>query len=156
MEKTATFVEVEETLSGRYMQSVRSGRHGLTADEPAVSGGNDAGPGPYEYMLMGLGACTSMTLRMYAELKKLPLTRVRVRLSHRKIHAQDCADCATREGRVDEITREIVLEGELTEEQRQRLLEIASKCPVHRTLTSEIKIHSRLAPTWDARRWDAD
>jgi putative redox protein len=140
---TPTFVEVEETLSGRYMQTARAGRHAFTADEPAAVGGNDAGPGPYEFLLMGLGACTSMTLRMYAELKQLPLTRVRVRLSHRRIHAQDCADCATRGG-------------ELTDEQRQRLLEIADRCPVHRTLTSEIKVRSRLAPSWDARPWDAD
>jgi putative redox protein len=155
-EPKATFVETEEALSGRYIQTLRSGRHALTADEPAASGGNDAGPGPYEYLLMALGACTSMTLRMYAELKKLPLARVRVRLSHRKIHAADCSDCATKEGKVDEITREIVLEGDLTDEQRQRLLEIANRCPVHRTLTSEIKVRSRLAATWDARPWDAD
>lgn len=138
-------VEVEETLSGRYTQTLRSGRHVLTADEPVASGGNDAGPGPYEYLLMGLGACTAMTLRMYAELKKLPLQRVRVRLSHRKIHAQDCADCETKDGKVEEITREIILEGDLTEAQRQRLLEIANRCPVHRTLASEIKIRSSLA-----------
>jgi len=144
-----TYVEVEETLSGRYMQSVRSGRHALTADEPAAVGGNDAGPGPYEYLLMGLGACTSMTIRMYAELKQLPLRRVRVRLSHRKIHAQDCADCTTREGKIDEITREIVLEGDLSDAQRERLLEIASRCPVNRTLTSEIKVRSRLVPAWE-------
>jgi putative redox protein len=152
-----TLVEVEETLGGRYIQSVRSGRHAFTADEPESSGGNDAGPGPYEYLLMGLGACTSMTVRMYAELKKLPLQRVHVRLSHRKIHAQDCADCATKEGKVDEITREIHLEGELTDEQRQRLLEIANRCPVARTLASEIKVRSRLAqPGWPAAPWDAD
>lgn len=139
-----TIVEVEETLTGRYMQTTRTGRHAFTADEPVDVGGNDAGPGPYEYLLMGLGACTSMTLRMYAELKKIPLQRVHVKLSHRKIHAEDCADCGTREGKVDEITREIELHGELTAEQRQRLLEIANKCPVHRTLTSEIKIRSSL------------
>jgi len=138
-------VEVEETLTGRYMQSLRTGRHALTADEPGESGGNDAGPGPYELLLMALGACTGMTLRMYADLKKLPLDRVRVRLSHRKIHAQDCADCVTKEGKVDEITREILLEGDLTDEQRQRLLEIANRCPVHRTLTAEIKVRSQLA-----------
>lgn len=141
----ATVVEVEETLSGRYVQSLRSGRHAATADEPVAAGGNDAGPGPYEYLLMGLGACTSMTLRMYAELKKLPLKRVRVRLTHRKIHAQDCADCEQKEGKVDEITREIQLEGELSDAQRQRLLEIANRCPVHRTLSTPIKIRSRLA-----------
>lgn len=138
------FVEVEETLDGLYMQNMRSGSHVLVADEPESVGGNDAGPGPYEYLLMSLGACTSMTLRMYAERKQLPLERVRVRLSHSRIHAEDCSDCETREGKVDEITRDISLAGELTGEQRQRLLEIADKCPVHRTLTSEIKVRSRL------------
>lgn len=140
-----TIVEVEETRSGRFTNLMRDGRHVITADEPAEVGGNDAGPGPYELLLMSLGACTSMTLRMYAELKKLPLERVRVRLSHRKIHAQDCAECETKEGRLDEITRVITLEGALTAEQRQRMLEIADKCPVHRTLTSEIRILSSLA-----------
>ena len=151
-----TTVDVEESLTGRYINSLRAGRHAWTADEPAAVGGNDAGPGPYEVLLMALGACTSMTVRMYAERKQLPLKRVRVRLSHRKIHAQDCADCATKEGLLDEITREIVLDGELTEEQRQKLLEIANKCPVHRTLTSEIKVRSKLAPSWAPRPWDAD
>ena len=150
-------VEVEETLTGRYMQTGRTGRHAFTMDEPVEVGGNDAGPGPYEYLLLGLGACTSMTLRMYAEMKKLPLTRVRVRLTHRKIHAQDCGDCATRDGTIDEITREIQLEGDLSEDQKQRLLEIAKRCPVNRTLTSEIKVRSRLAgATWAAAPWDAD
>src|SRR5690349_17333172 len=99
-------VDVEETLSGRYVNSLRAGRHAYTADEPAAAGGNDAGPGPYELLLMALGACTSMTVRMYAERKQLPLTRVRVRLQHQKVHAQDCADCATKEGSIDEIQRE--------------------------------------------------
>jgi len=138
-------VVVAESGTGKYAQSVQLGRHRFTADEPASAGGADTGPNPYDYLLAGLGACTSMTLRMYAELKKLPLRRVHVRLSHRKVHAQDCADCQTREGRIDEIERVITLEGELSAEQRQRLLEIANRCPVHRTLTSEIKIRSRLA-----------
>ena len=142
--ETVFTVEVEESLTGKYTQKIHSGRHELFADEPADVGGNDAGPNPYAYLLMGLGACTSMTLRMYAEHKQLPLQRVRVRLSHRKVHAKDCSDCETREGKIDEITREITLEGELTDEQRQRLLEIANRCPVHRTLTSEIKVRSRL------------
>jgi putative redox protein len=141
---TPNVVEVEETLSGRYTQEMRAGRHVLTADEPLSAGGADAGPGPYEYLLMGLGACTSMTIRMYAELKKLPLRRVRVRLSHQKVHAADCADCETKDGKVDEIRRDITLEGELTDEQRQRLLDIANRCPVHRTLTSEIKVRTAL------------
>jgi putative redox protein len=144
-----TVVEVEESLTGRYTQTARSGRHTLNADEPAAAGGDDVGPGPYEYLLIALGACTSMTLRMYAQLKQLPLKRVHVRLTHRKIHAEDCVDCETREGKVDEITREITLQGDLSDEQRQRLLEIANRCPVHRTLTSEIKVRSRLVRAAD-------
>ncbi|MCP5145045.1 MAG: OsmC family protein [Gammaproteobacteria bacterium] len=141
----SSVVEVEETLTGRYLQTARAGRHAITVDEPPSVGGNDAGPGPYDLLLMALGACTSMTLRMYAEHKQLPLTRVRVRLMHRKIHAADCAECETTAGMVDEIVREIEIEGDLTPEQRSRLLEIANRCPVHRTLTSEIRIVSRLA-----------
>jgi putative redox protein len=137
-------VEVGESLTGHYTQNMRSGRHQLIADEPESVGGNDAGPGPYEYVLMGLGACTSMTIRMYAERKQFPLKRVKVRLGHQKIHAQDCSDCETREGKVDKITREIILEGDLSAEQREKLLEIANRCPVHRTLTSEIKVRTRL------------
>jgi len=142
--ESISVVDVEESPAGRFVQSMHSGKHTLTADEPESVGGNDAGPGPYEYLLMGLGACTSMTLRMYAEHKQLPLKRVSVRLTHKKIHAQDCSDCESREGKVDEITREIRLEGDLTDAQRQRLLEIANRCPVHRTLTSEIKVRSLL------------
>lgn len=139
-----TVVEVEETLTGPFTQTLRSGRHVLTADEPVTVGGTDAGPGPYEFLLMGLGACTSMTIRMYAKMKNLPLTKVRVSLSHRKVHAGDCVDCETKDGKIDEITRDIALEGNLTSEQRAKLLEIANKCPVHRTLTGEIKVRSRL------------
>lgn len=139
-------VEVEESGPGKFGQAVRLGRHRYTADEPQAAGGQDSGPNPYEYLLAALGACTSMTLRMYAELKNIPLQRVHVRLSHRKIHAQDCADCQTHEGKIDEIERLITLEGDLSVEQRQRLLEIANRCPVHRTLTSEIKVRTQLAP----------
>jgi putative redox protein len=140
-----SIVEVEETLTGRFTQRALSGFHELFVDEPEGFGGNDTGPGPYEYLLMGLGACTSMTIRMYADRKRMPLKRVRVRLGHDKIHADDCLDCETREGMVDEISREITLEGNLTADQRQKLLEIANRCPVHRTLTSEIKVRSTLA-----------
>ena len=138
-------VLVAETRQGRFQQVVRVGRHELRADEPTSFGGDDTGPGPYDYLLAGLGACTSMTVRMYAERKGLPLERVAVRLSHDKIHAQDCEDCETKEGKLDEITRIVELSGALDDSQRQRLLEIADKCPVHRTLTSEIKIRTRLA-----------
>ena len=118
----------------------------LRADEPAsVAGGLDTGPSPYDYLLAGLGACTAMTLRLYAERKQLPLERVEVRLSRQKIHAKDCEDCETREGTLDQIDRTLALPGPLDAAQRQRLLEIADKCPVHRTLTGEVKIRTRLA-----------
>jgi uncharacterized OsmC-like protein/alpha-beta hydrolase superfamily lysophospholipase len=137
-------VIVSETGGGRFQQSIRVGSHELLADEPRNVGGLDSGPGPYDLLLAGLGACTSMTLRLYAERKSLPLERVTVRLSHDKIHAADCADCETREGRIDRIDRAITLEGALDAEQRAKLLEIADKCPVHRTLKSEISIRTAL------------
>jgi len=136
-------VEVAEDLTGRYTQTARVGPHTLTLDEPVALGGGDLGPGPYDLLLMGLGACTAMTLRMYAERKGLPLQRVRVRLTHRRIHVADCADCESLEGQIAEISRDIELEGPLTPEERARLIEIANRCPVHRTLTSEIKIRTR-------------
>jgi putative redox protein len=137
-------VVVAETRTGRFTQGVAAGAHRLVADEPIEVGGDDRGPGPYDYLLAGLGACTSMTLRLYAERKNLPLERVIVRLVHDKIHASDCADCETKEGKIDYIERNIEIVGALDAEQRQRLLEIADKCPVHRTLQSEIKIATKL------------
>jgi uncharacterized OsmC-like protein/alpha-beta hydrolase superfamily lysophospholipase len=127
-----------------YTCSVRARSHHLLADEPEGLGGGDAGPNPYEYLLGGLGACTAMTLRMYAERKEWPLEGVRVRLEHSRIHARDCAECETREGKLDQISRVIQVEGPLEQEQRSRLLEIANRCPVHRTLTSEIQLVSAL------------
>jgi putative redox protein len=137
-------VRVSEAGSGRYTQTIRVGRHTLVADEPAAAGGNDAGPSPYDLLLAGLGACTSMTLRMYAAQKQWPLDRVTVDLKHEKIHAADCETCETREGKVDSIERVVKVEGELDESQRRRLLEIANKCPVHRTLHSEIMVPTSL------------
>jgi uncharacterized OsmC-like protein len=137
-------VEVSETGTGRLTQYARAGRHLLIADEPIAAGGDDAGPGPYDYLLAALGACTSMTMRLYAERKGIAADRFSVRLSHRKVHAEDCADCETREGRIDEINREISIEGDVPEAAQARLMEIADKCPVHQTLTHEIKIRSRL------------
>ncbi len=137
-------VEVSEAPAGRLTQCVRAGRHLLTADEPIAAGGQDAGPGPYDYLLAALGACTSMTMRLYAERKGIPAGRLSVRLSHRKVHAVDCADCETKEGRIDEITREILIEGDVPEAARDRLMQIADKCPVHQTLSHEVKIRSRL------------
>ena len=138
-------VTVRETGEGRYQQIVTAGRHTLTADEPVTVGGLDSGPGPYDLLLAGLGACTSMTMRMYAERKALPLDRVTVKLKHTRIHAKDCADCETKDGMISRIERVIAIEGNLDAEQRGKLMEIADKCPVHRTLTSEIDIVTRAA-----------
>jgi len=119
--------------------------HGLLADEPLSVGGTDTGPTPYDYVVAGLGACTSMTLRMYADRKKWPLDAIDVRLAHRKIHADDCKDCENEPRYLDEIEREITLEGDLDGDQRKRLLQIADRCPVHRTLEGEIRIRTKLA-----------
>ena len=133
-------VTVTETGQGKFQQTVRAGRHTLTADEPVAQGGLDSGLTPYDLLLAGLGACTSMTLRLYANQKGLPLERVSVSLKHSRIHAADCETCETKEGKVDRIDRILTLTGNLDAAQRKRLLEIADKCPVHRTLTSEIDI----------------
>jgi uncharacterized OsmC-like protein len=135
-------VLVHETRRGTFQQEIISGAHHFVADEPVKAGGLDSGPGPYDLLLAALGACTSMTLRLYAERKKLPLTRVVVRLRHDRIYAVDCAECETREGLIDHIERVISLEGDLDPEQRARLMEIADKCPVHRTLKSEVDIRT--------------
>jgi putative redox protein len=135
-------VTVRETRGGKFQQEILSGPHRFLADEPARLGGLDSGPGPYDLVLAGLGACTAMTLRLYAERKQLPLDRVTVRLSHGKIHAEDCENCETKTGMIDRIERAIALEGELDADARQRLMEIADRCPVHRTLTSEIDIRT--------------
>ncbi len=140
-------VLVAENGQGLFGQDLLDGRHALVADEPLTAGGKDAGPNPYELLLMSLGACTSMTLRLYARRKQLPLTRVSVRLRHSRIHAEDCADCETKTEFIDRIERQIELEGELDPQQRQRLSEIANMCPVHRTLIGEISIITKLAPT---------
>ena len=136
-------VVVSGNASG-FAQEIEAGRHRIAADEPAAAGGTDTGPSPYDLLLGALGACTSMTVAMYARRKQWPLERVSVRLQHARIHAEDCAECETKEGRLDRIEREISLTGPLTAEQRGRLLEIANRCPVHRTLTSEIDIRTRL------------
>jgi putative redox protein len=140
---TDSNVVVSETRRSRFEQEISIGRHRLPADEPVSVGGLDSGPNPYDLLLAALGACTSMTLRLYAERKSLPLDHVTVRLSHSKIHAVDCETCETKEGMLDRIERAITLEGALDDDQRARLLEIADKCPVHRTLTSEIEIKTR-------------
>ncbi len=133
---------VRETRKGTFQQEIISGAHRLIADEPVNAGGLDSGPGPYDLLLAALGACTSMTLRLYADGKKWPLTRVEVRLRHDRIYAIDCAECETKEGLIDHIERVITLEGDLDTNQRARLMEMADKCPVHRTLTSEVEIRT--------------
>jgi uncharacterized OsmC-like protein/pimeloyl-ACP methyl ester carboxylesterase len=139
-------VRVTETREGKFQQSIVVGPHRMLADEPVAVGGLDSGPNPYDLLLAGLGACTAMTVRLYAERKQLPLERVSVDLEHGKVHAKDCADCETKEGMIDRIERTIAFAGPLDEAQRQKLLEIADKCPVHRTLKSEIEIRTVLEP----------
>jgi putative redox protein len=138
-------VVVRETRASKFQQRVSIGPHRLLADEPVAAGGEDSGLGPYDFVLAGLGACTSMTMRLYADRKSMPLDRVTVTLKHNKIHAQDCAECETRAGMLDQIDLLIAMEGDLDAEQRKKLMEIADKCPVHRTLTSEIHIVTHAA-----------
>jgi putative redox protein len=133
-------VIVASTGTGPFEQALLDGRHALTADEPKSVGGDDAGPGPYELLLMALGSCTSMTMHMYASRKKWPLEQVVVRLRHAKVYAEDCADCEKPAAKIDRIERAIEVIGALDAEQRSRLLEIANQCPVHRTLSSKIDI----------------
>ena len=128
-----------------FKQEITVGEHGLVADEPVSAGGGDAGPDPYDYLLASLGVCTSMTVGLYARRKKLPLEKITVSLWHSRIYAMDCEECETKEGMLDRIDVEIELTGPLTAEQLAKLMEIAAKCPVHRTLTSEINIRLRPA-----------
>ena len=127
-----------------FRTDVLAGGFALVADEPPQAGGTDAGPTPYDYLVAGLGACTVMTLRMYAERKGWPLGTVTARLRHEKVHAQDCAACETEEGKIDRIERELEITGDLDEDQRQRLLDIADRCPVHRTLENEVHVETTL------------
>lgn len=133
-------VIVTESGDGKYTQQVTTAAHTLMVDEPASVGGDDTGPNPYELLLAALGSCTAITLRMYADRKGIPLRKATIRLRHDRIHAEDCASCETERGMLSRITREIELEGELDEEQRAKLMLIADKCPVHRTLTSELVV----------------
>jgi putative redox protein len=144
MEKGEVRSVVVRGSADGFAQVIHAGRHRLAADEPASAGGTDTGPSPYDLLLAALGACTSMTVAMYARRKVWPLEEVTVHLRHSKIYAADCAECETKEGMLDRIERDIHFAGPLTEEQRSRLLEISNKCPVHRTLTSEIEIDTRV------------
>ena len=137
-------VTVTETSAGVYTQQIAAGHHRLVADEPRPIG-DDIGPTPYDLLLAGLGACTSMTVRMYADRKRWPLERIRVTLRHSRIHANDCADCETSTAWIDHIDRDVELTGDLDDTQRQRLLHIAEGCAVHQTLTSEVHIATPLS-----------
>ena len=134
-----------------FKQEIVAGRHQLVADEPVSAGGGDAGNDPYDYLLASLGACTSMTVGLYARRKQFPLENITVSLRHSRIYAEDCEDCETKEGMLDRIDVEIELTGSLTEAQHAKLMEIAAKCPVHRTLTSEINIRLRAASNWSQK-----
>jgi putative redox protein len=136
--------QVVVTSESGLEQEIVAGKHHWRADEPAGIG-TDKGPSPYQLLLSSLGACTSMTLRMYAQRKGWDLRRVTIRLQHFRIYAEDCEECETREGYLDRIERVIEMTGNLDAAQKRRLLEIADRCPVHRTLTSEINIRTSLA-----------
>jgi len=129
--------------AARFTQEIQIGPHRLKGDEPVAFGGTDTGPSPYDFLLAALGTCTSMTISLYARRKGWPLEKVMVSLHHSKIHAVDCAECETKVGKIDRIEREIQLTGALTSEQRSKLMEMADRCPVHQTLTSEINIRTR-------------
>ncbi len=133
-------VTVQQVSGYNYAQLLASGHHAFVADEPEEAGGNDLGPGPYEMLLWALGACTAMTLLMYARRKGWDLQEVAVELTHDRVHARDCAECEEQEGKVEVIRRHISVRGQIDDEQRNRLLEIAQRCPVHRTLQSQPKV----------------
>jgi putative redox protein len=139
-------VRVSEADPAGFRQDITAGEHSLASDEPESIGGTDTAPSPYGLVAAGLGACTSMTIRMYARRKGWPLESVAVDVRHEKVHAEDCADCEERGGRIDRFERVVRLDGDLSADQRARLLEIADKCPVHRTLEARARIDTREAP----------
>ena len=141
--------EVIVSSDGYLRQRIEAGNHIFSSDEPHSSGGSDSGPDPYSLLLSALGACTAMTVQLYAHRKQWPLDKVQVRLQHSRIHAEDCESCDNKRGSLDQIRRHISLLGRLNEEQRTRLLEIAKRCPVHRTLTSGVSIVDSVDPSED-------
>lgn len=142
-DKTADVVVRGDARS--FKQEIVAGKHHLVADEPISAGGGDVGPDPYDYLLTALGVCTSMTVGLYARRKQISLENITVSLRHSRIYAKDCEECETKEGRLDRIDVELDLTGPLSAEEHDKLMEIAAKCPVHRTLTSEINIRLRAA-----------
>jgi putative redox protein len=143
-DKQTAHVIVRGTAAN-FQQEVTSGKHRFAADEPVSAGGGDAGPDPYDYLLAALGVCTSMTVGLYARRNRMPLDNITVSLSHSRIYAADCDECETKQGMLDRIDVEVELAGALTAEQHAKLMQVAAKCPVHRTLTSEINIRLRSA-----------
>jgi uncharacterized OsmC-like protein len=136
-------VIVVRSARSRYGQDISIGRHRLHADEPQSAGGDDAGPDPYELLMAALGACTSMTVRIYAERRRWPLESVHICVRHKKVHADDCENCEGEERLLDRLELEVSFFGALTAEQRHRLMDVAGKCPVHRTLSAPVQIVSR-------------
>jgi putative redox protein len=151
---SAGTVVVASTGAGAFQRSMLDGRHALHADEPVAAGGGDTGPGPYELLLMALGSCASMTVHLYAAQKRWPLDQVVVRLSQERVHVRDCANCEDPGPMMHRIEKRIELIGSLDEAQRVRLLEMADRRPVHRTLTSTIEIRSALVAAWESPRPD--
>jgi len=144
MSELKTFPVTVQIGATGFATEISSGKHSLRADEPESVGGTDTGPTPYDLLLSALGTCTAMTLRMYADRKGWPLTGATVELHHDRVHARDCAECETETGYISRITKRVSLSGNLDNTQRKRLLEIADRCPVHRTLTSEILVSTEL------------
>lgn len=136
---------VARTWSDGFYTEVAAGDHALVADEPASVGGSNRGPSPYELLSAALATCTTMTLKMYAGFKDIALDAVTVKVTHKKMHAEACADCDSEDGKIDEFRRELTLEGDLDDAQRQRMLEIADRCPVHQTLHGEVKVRTTLS-----------
>ena len=127
-----------------YQHEAKTSQQTITIDEAQEVGGDGKGPDPYDLLLSALGGCTAMTIMMYARRKGWPVEGIQVKLNHEKIHAQDCDECDTQEGKLDQITKTIFLRGDLTQEQKERLLEIADRCPVNRTLTTECRVRGKL------------
>ncbi len=136
--------EVIVKFISNYQHEAKTSQHTITIDESKEVGGDGKGPDPYDMLLSALGGCTAMTIMMYARRKGWPVEGIQVKLNHEKIHAQDCDECDTQEGKLDQITKTIFLRGDLTQEQKERLLEIADRCPVNKTLTTECRVRGKL------------